>query len=84
MSAFQFAEVEDWGFGSATDAVALPKPKPGTMSLSLIVLAIGSRDVARAQRARVGHIEDALQRFNLGNDTFDVHVRISIPKRLAL
>jgi hypothetical protein len=40
-------------FGSATDAISLPQPKPWAMRKGFIVPSIGSREVVRAERSSV-------------------------------
>jgi hypothetical protein len=71
--ALSFTQLNDWGLGSATDAVPLPKPKPRAVGLLLIVSPIRSREIACAQRSRVGHHEDALQPLDFSNGLLGVH-----------
>lgn len=61
------------GLTAATETIVLPKFEPGTMGELLIVLAIGSRDVAGAERTSVGNGENALQQLDLGNGLFRFH-----------
>jgi hypothetical protein len=51
------SELEGWGFGSATKAVSLPKPKPRAVRVDLVVPAIGSHKVPCAKRSGIRHCE---------------------------
>ena len=62
-----------FGFTSAANPVPLPKTKPRAVRKHFVVLSIGSREVARAQRSSVRHCEDALKTFDFGNCLLRVH-----------
>jgi hypothetical protein len=71
--ALDFAQLDCGRFRSATDAKMLPQPEPRAVRQILIVPPIRSREVARAQRSRVGHREDALQPLDFSNGLLGVH-----------
>jgi hypothetical protein len=58
---------------TAANPKVLPKTKPGALRMPLVVLLIRSRNVARAQRPRIGSREDPLQPLDFGDGVFDVH-----------
>ena len=62
-----------FGFASTANPILLPKPKPRAMREHFVVPPIRSREVACAQRSRVGHREDALKVFDFSNVLFNVH-----------
>ena len=71
--ALSFTQLYDWGLGSATDPIPLPKAKPRTMREHFVVPSIRSREVAWAQRSVVRHSEDTFQPFDFSNGIFSVH-----------
>lgn len=77
--AFRVAKLEGRRFWSATDPIAKPKPEPWAVGQSFIMPSIRGRNIAGAERPRIRRREQLLQRFDLGNDLFDVHLSISIP-----
>jgi hypothetical protein len=64
--ALDFAQPECRRLTSATDAIALPEPKPRAVGELIIVSSIRSREVAFSQRSAIGHREDALQLLDFG------------------
>jgi hypothetical protein len=68
------------GVGSATDAIPLPQPKPRAVGVLLIVLSIGSQEVARAHGSRIRHGEDALEPLDFRDGLLGVHF-LSISNR---
>lgn len=66
--------LDDRGLVSAADPVSLPELKPGTIGEFLIMLPIGSRDVAGIQRSGIRRSEDALQPFDFRNGLFCIHL----------
>ena len=71
--AFDFPQSKHWGLRSAANPVPLPQPKPRAMRERIVVPSIGSGEVTRAQRSRVGHREDALQPLDFGDGLLGVH-----------
>jgi hypothetical protein len=76
-----FSQLNDWGLSSATNSVALPKPKPRAMCERFVVPSIGSRDVACAEWPDIRRFEHFLQLLNLVNDAFNVHASQSSKRR---
>lgn len=68
-----FTQSERWRFSPATDAIALPEPKPRAIGQLFIVPAVRCRHIAVGQGAAVGHREDALKLLDLGNCLFRLH-----------
>jgi hypothetical protein len=62
-----------FGFTSAANPVPLPKAKPRAVREHFVVPSIRSREVARAQRSRVRHCEDAFKALDFGNCLLGVH-----------
>ena len=69
-----FAELQDGGGGPAADAEILPQAEPGAACQPLIMLAVGSRDIAWSQGPGVRSRKNLVQRFNLGYGLFGIHV----------
>ena len=67
------AKVEGRRLGTATEAVGLPKTKPRTVSVFLIMPAISRGEVARGQGPGVGHGEGALQPLDFVYDLLGIH-----------
>lgn len=68
-----FTESEDRRLGPAADSIVLPESKPRAMGELLVVLPIGSREVACAQRSGVPLREEALQPLDVINGPFNIH-----------
>jgi hypothetical protein len=67
------AQPEERGFRAATDAVALPQPKPRAVSVPLVVPSVRGREIIGIQGSSVGRGEDTLQRLDFTYSPFGVH-----------
>ena len=70
---FQVVKPEFGRFRSATNAIALPKPKPGAMCICHIMPAIRSAQIALGEGSRVREGEDAFQSLDFGDSPFLIH-----------
>jgi hypothetical protein len=59
-STVNFPKLEGRSLGAATNSVPLPKPKPRAMREHLVMLSIGSSDVACCQWPNVRRLEHFL------------------------
>jgi len=61
------------GFTPATNAVTLPEPEPRAVREALVVLTIGSRQIACGRRPFVRQREDPFQVLDVSDRSVDVH-----------